>query len=256
MFEFACIKCGAKRLLPFRYLTRGGTFICDSCGAKVTVTASKPHPGHTVTMRKTYGDATHHDFNITTRDDGVWLFADDDQRSVAEDIENDSDRAAAIIAASILESRIEKAILCRCRNVQDIEKKLSVSGAFGDLDIKIDISAILGLFTKIAYHDLRMIRKIRNDFAHVLSIKDFNSERIKNITRELKLIEEYVGEGEYTKKIGSNVISLATEARPKIWVTRFKERKSDPRQRYLVTVQLFLACLASCEHPAEEIPFI
>jgi DNA-binding MltR family transcriptional regulator len=84
----------------------------------------------------------------------------------------ESDRGAAIVAAALLETQLETAIK---KLLRDLALKKGVSlfdrlfkgyGPLATSGAKIDMAYALESIDEESYHDLHVIRAIRNDFAH------------------------------------------------------------------------------------------
>lgn len=254
--QFPCPSCGHTTSLDAGAMARTDEFPCKGCGTSLTITSvRKPKQGHTVSLRQTTNDGAHRTFDITFRPDGVWLFGNEHEKLVAESIELASDRAAAIIAGSIVENRITAAILARSSHVPKIEKRrFHASGAFGSFSVKIDLAYMMGIVTGPAYRDLVTLKDVRNSFAHRLDIKDFRSLAIRDKVKNLTLIDTHVGE--FDNKADTRVIVFNYPAQPRIWVPRLMQRKNNSRHRYLITAQLFGVCLAFADLPAQQLPVI
>jgi hypothetical protein len=87
-----------------------------------------------------------------------------------------SDRAAAILAAANLETLLEDAIKCVLldhkirKRVTLFERLFKNYGPLTTFSAKTDLAFALHLIGPHCYHDLDIIRQIRNDFAHGLEI--------------------------------------------------------------------------------------
>jgi mannitol repressor len=193
-------------------------------------------------------------FDLTIRKDGVWQFADDNERSVLDVLEHDSDRSVAIVIGSMVEIRLKNAILARCRRDAKVEERLwQSSGPLGSFSVKIDLALMLGLVSPAAHQDLIVMKNIRNRFAHHLNIKDFRSQQIRNMASHFALVETHIGDA---TKEPMNVAVFGGATGPRIWVQNLQSRKKIARDRYLMTAQLFLFCLAPAEMPNSQIPFL
>ena len=78
----------------------------------------------------------------------------------------DSDRAAAILAASYLEEALGDYIKSFLVEDSSIEGMFEGYGSLSSFSARIEIAFALGLVTKRMRDDLNFIRKIRNFFAH------------------------------------------------------------------------------------------
>jgi hypothetical protein len=62
---------------------------------------------------------------------------------------------------------------------------LRPSGPLGTFSARIEVAFLCGFIGERAKRDLHLIRKIRNEFAHVPEPLDFSTEQIANRCREL-----------------------------------------------------------------------
>ena len=92
-------------------------------------------------------------------------------------LEQRSDRAIAIISASLLDvllERLLRAFYVKDPAVKSIFRNDNILQSFYS---KINIAYFSGLIPKTIYHDLKLICEIRNKFAHEVTANlDFNSE--------------------------------------------------------------------------------
>jgi hypothetical protein len=117
------------------------------------------------------------------------------ERTVAliEELENQSDRAAAIILAAWVEEELLGAIKSKLEKDDSIFKKLFYnSGPLSSFSAKIDIAKALGIYDSEIYSDLNIIRRIRNEFAHEILDKNnfalsFESKHIRDRALSLKV---------------------------------------------------------------------
>jgi DNA-binding MltR family transcriptional regulator len=137
-----------------------------------------------------------------------------------------------------------------------IDKVFQFTGALGTFAAKIDMAYLNGLVSKDAYEDLKRFKDIRNDFAHELDIRNFNSESIKVVADLLKLIDEYVAEGSADAKGAMKFMELDVGAKPAIFAMHAEKRKKLPRERYLMTAQLFAQKMSVADLKQRPLPFI
>jgi hypothetical protein len=98
-----------------------------------------------------------------------------------------SDRAAAIVAAGMVEFILEHVIL---RSLPNQAKKLHAEmlerGPLGNFSGKIQLAFALKLTSRMAFEDLNTIRRIRNAFAHSRTNITFKTEEIALEAQKLK----------------------------------------------------------------------
>jgi DNA-binding MltR family transcriptional regulator len=77
-----------------------------------------------------------------------------------------ADRTAAIIAATVVEARLSSALEKRFQRDEKIQSEFfRSSGPLGSFSAKIDLAYLMGSLTKDAWHDLDLMKNIRNKFA-------------------------------------------------------------------------------------------
>jgi DNA-binding MltR family transcriptional regulator len=145
---------------------------------------------------------------------------------------NESDRGAAILAASFLDNEITKRLkgfLVEHRDMKDLFKGY---GPLNSFSAKIDISFAFGLLTLEMKSDLNLIRKVRNHFAHYPADTIFNASPIKEYCANL------------------------TTAKGIPLVDGRKLQKETPRDQFLFAVALAIALFdrAVSAEPARTIP--
>lgn len=91
----------------------------------------------------------------------------------------ESDRGCALMAAAYLDERLAdllKAYLVDDRSA--VGKMFDFNGPFGTFSSRIDGAYALGLLPKNVRADIQLVRKIRNDFAHVSKPITFEDQPI------------------------------------------------------------------------------
>lgn len=172
----------------------------------------------------------------------VWMLFTKDESEAIIELNTMSDRAAAIVGGSILETRLEtllKSILMDHSKGSGHSihgENFRFSGSLGSLKAKIDISFMLGLFSKNAWRDLDYIREIRNAFAHKIEAQNFNTQQIKDWCGQLCAFEKHLFKrgltDEETPKIS-----------PKMFEENLDEQLADPRKRYLLCIRFYVAAI-------------
>jgi hypothetical protein len=107
--------------------------------------------------------------------------------SAMQELTEQSDRGAAIIAAALLEHHLAVAIEGRLvlLNSQLKDNLFGSRGTLAGFQSKIDIGFALGLYTKDAHRELDTIRKIRNRFAHTPISLTFDDAILKKLALAL-----------------------------------------------------------------------
>lgn len=115
--------------------------------------------------------------------------------TLLEEIEEQSDRGAAIVAVAWVEESITAALESFLHHEPNSWKRLFAgSGPLANLSSKIDLCRLLGLITDTIRSDLHIIRDVRNEFAHQIAHKThhtklaFTTNHIKDKCLSLKCV--------------------------------------------------------------------
>jgi hypothetical protein len=114
----------------------------------------------------------------------------DMQDAMEKEFYGESDRACGILFPSWVELLIERAIQDQLRH--DAPTVFDYEGPLGNFSAKIMMAYAMGLFGMKTNHDLRLIRTIRNEFAHCQLPLRFDIPEVKGVCDHLMLpdIEE------------------------------------------------------------------
>ncbi|WP_426687216.1 hypothetical protein [Rhodanobacter ginsengiterrae] len=115
--------------------------------------------------------------------------------TLVEEMSGESDRAVAVVGAAWVEEAIGKAIESFLENHSEAKQRLfNGAGPLATFSAKIDLARLLGLMTDAIHSDLHTVRKIRNDFAHLVAHKTehtrltFSSDHIKDKCLALRCV--------------------------------------------------------------------
>ncbi|WP_298623093.1 MltR family transcriptional regulator [uncultured Zoogloea sp.] len=101
---------------------------------------------------------------------------------IKEELAKESDRGCALVAAAYIENELS-ALLKRFfvrQAATATEALFEFNGPVGTFSSKIRVSFALGLISKETQQALDLLRKIRNEFAHLHQPMTFESETVKN----------------------------------------------------------------------------
>lgn len=122
--------------------------------------------------------------------------------TLIEEINDQSDRGAAIVGAAWLEESMSAAIESFLESHPSAWQRLfGGNGPLGTFSAKIDLSRLLGMVTDVIRSDLHILREIRNEFAHQIAHKtehtklSFNTLHIKDKCMAIKCVShEEIGD--------------------------------------------------------------
>ena len=104
------------------------------------------------------------------------------------------DRIAGLIWPVLIDRRLQATISGRwCDDSKgDVLRYLfEDSGPLGNAGARVRVGFAIGLYDEDMFGDLKLIVKIRNEFAHEPSVHSFDDFPIQNYVNDLKLIEKY-----------------------------------------------------------------
>jgi DNA-binding MltR family transcriptional regulator len=110
------------------------------------------------------------------------------------------------------------------------------SGPLGSFSARINIACLMNLYEADIYTDLEIFKDVRNKFAHRARAKDFGAQRVGDLTKNLKLIELVLVDDTDRPHEPKHRMQLRTFGA--------EGKKKDPRQRYLISSQIFLLALS------------
>ncbi len=116
----------------------------------------------------------------------TWLSASETDKAIIQEIETQTDRAAALIAVAYLEERLRSALDARSHRHANVEKEIyRSSGPLGSFSAKIDLALLLGIIEPKVHNFFHTIKDIRNVFAHQAEPRDFNTQKIRDLSNNL-----------------------------------------------------------------------
>jgi len=169
--------------------------------------------------------------------------------SFHDQLNKESDRGAVIVAAALIEDELQS--LIKARLVSSLEKDDELFDTpyapISTFAAKIDLAYRLGLITFEVRKTFHLLRKMRNDFAHLTSKIDFSDNSVKNRLRELfRINEQILGamwsaiEGEKFASISKKAAELGESGKPiEAWIALVGARPS-----FDLFISLFLAFIS------------
>jgi Mannitol repressor len=98
----------------------------------------------------------------------------------------ENDRGAAILAATLIDTTLAYAIKKRMPGGATYGRLFESGGPLSTIDAKILVAYGLDIFKADTYHDLDILRHVRNTFAHAPSPVSFKTPEIANACMTLR----------------------------------------------------------------------
>jgi Transcriptional regulator len=106
------------------------------------------------------------------------------------EFQRETDRAAAVLAAAYLDSRLEALLRAKFVAVPKfVEELLTGQGGLSSFSARISVVYAVGLISLRAAEDLHIVRRIRNDFAHKLHGLSFNTPQIASYVSKFNILQ-------------------------------------------------------------------
>lgn len=183
----------------------------------------------------------------------MWINLTPGEIGAIKELDTLPDRAAGIVGATILESRLRNRLKHETPSftVKDRatlhERMFNPSGPVGSFSAQINLGFMLGLYDEQAWRDLDAIRRIRNDFAHETEIGSFKQKAINARCCSLKVCDSHFSEHNTDDPRHSQSSVLVTQTgkslEMRFFVVDLAVKLVDPRQRYLLCVMYYSAVL-------------
>lgn len=155
---------------------------------------------------------------------------------VDREFEGTSDRAAAVVGASLLDAHLRVLFEAVLSHDADLEALLEGTNApLQSLSAKSDMAFALGLISRREHRNLVIIRRIRNIFAHRVGQVSFSVSEISDRCAELDVPLAMRLPDEIPVKVLSEETTDAVTVQPVPF--------TEPRQRFQIAVDYTSKCL-------------
>jgi DNA-binding MltR family transcriptional regulator len=152
------------------------------------------------------------------------------------------DRACALVTAAICEKRIEQALRKHLLDNADLMNMLfQPEGPLGAFKPKGALAYAMGLVSAEAFHDIKIIVNVRNDFAHKFTVSGFGDQSISGRCANLKMPDEHYG-------------PMHGPGRKQFRQSRVEEGLKDPRSRYIASCMVIANNIAEAIGRPAELP--
>lgn len=99
---------------------------------------------------------------------------------------NESDRGAALVAASLLDEQLRDVLFAFFADVPTSKELLEgMNAPLGTFSSRLSAAYSLGLIQENEYREINIIRKIRNEFGHKWRGVDFKNQKIHDLCMQL-----------------------------------------------------------------------
>ena len=169
-----------------------------------------------------------------------------------EEIALASDRACALVVASICEMRLEHALrkFFDHGDSEMLDNVFRPDSILGNFRAKINIAYLSKIISRDACHDLVIVSKIRNKFAHDFKIISFQEQFIRDRCKNLILPEKHYMNIEY----GAGAGDIPPADHFTMLQSGLAEAITDARSRYTASCMLVANCIAMSLHPRSNHP--
>lgn len=183
----------------------------------------------------------------------MWFTKAEDLAAIDE-LEQGTDRVAAVIAGAIVDTRLSEMLRQDLRRDDSnysakIRNELfNADGPLGNFGAKVGLAYLMGYYSEEANADLRTFAKIRNLFAHYAQHKSFGSDQVRALCSNFKLINTRVREtGSSTQGVKSGKITrmetvgFSSRTGVSIQLIDAATILKEPKGRFIATAKLFCA---------------
>jgi len=160
------------------------------------------------------------------------LFNHIDQYSdIVHIFHQESDRAAAILAASYLEVLLEQVLRTKFIDNPVVDDLFTGNGAASTFSSRISLCLALGYIDEHSYRDLTLVRRIRNHFAHNIDTASFEDPEVRDRCSQFWIVKKSIECGQahelpadarsqFLISVGSMNLRIIVEFRDE-WLKRF-----------------------------------
>jgi DNA-binding MltR family transcriptional regulator len=134
-----------------------------------------------------------------------------DVARMVEDFDRETDRGVALLAAAFLDDVMDVMLRAVMVDEPDAVNRLMGTGrALESFGARVHLAYCMGLLGRDVYHDLNLIREIRNDFAH-RQPTNFEGEEIRGKCQRLKAASTVMADAGCTarERFTATVVMLA-----------------------------------------------
>ena len=186
------------------------------------------------------------------------------QEDILSDVLNtESDRGCVLVGASILDNMLEKVIKHNLflgatgARKEAVNSLFEVNGPLSTFWSRIQFGYAIGIIKNTMYHDLEVIRKLRNEVAHNIYKIDFSNKKISNKTESLILANTAAArilDSKISAKKSPKAISESNHAKNVSKPPKKLEKSLKERARFSLTVGWIAGYLSALIIPGASLP--
>lgn len=112
-----------------------------------------------------------------------------DQHDLAQfldEFQRETERGLALVGAAVIDDKLRQTLNSFFCDEATSDRLLMDRGPLQPLSARADACLALGLIDAFEHHDISLIRKIRNEFAHAKHGVSFRTEKIRSLCASLK----------------------------------------------------------------------
>ena len=164
--------------------------------------------------------------------------------SFFHELKLESDRGASILSAVWIEELLTRKFKNLFSKGNSNARKALFNGSFSSFSSKINVAYCLGWLDDDTYHDIDLVRKIRNSFAHELHGISLESPEMKDLINKFKTPRKYYYDWDEVRVVANSeesaVIFYTGETPPEAG-----EELDFQRFRYTIILSVLIAEVAS-----------
>jgi len=103
-----------------------------------------------------------------------------------KELTGETDRGLAVVAAAVIDDLLGDALRAFFCDDGAVKGLLDNDRALGTFSARIDACLALGLIEDIEHHEISIVRRVRNEFAHAKHGTSFKSQKISHLSGNLK----------------------------------------------------------------------
>lgn len=150
----------------------------------------------------------------------------------------DSDRAKAIVLAAMIENHLTASLKYAFREDAKIWNELfQPSGPLGDFGTKVRLAYMAKYIDSNLKNDLLIIARIRNEFAHKISVKSFEDQPVRDLIKNM-----------YSYKVVVRIAEKKPDAKNKYGRTWQREMGKLKKKALKTMASTYRECLGHVVH--------